>query len=98
MRPGEVTTPALQEKKTASLENVSTNATLCLMKDNSTSKTMVFCVDDSLEMVSTKIKQNVGIPMGKKLRMASRGLGIATGTLGKYRSSGTAMRQLLRHC
>ena len=54
MHPGEIDTP-----KTASLENVSINVTLCLGGDNLMSKTMVFCVDKSLEMVSTSETQFV---------------------------------------
>ena len=83
MHPGEVNTPALQNTKTASSENVSISVPLCLMGTISYSKTMVFCVDESMEMVSTKIKDNFGISRGTKLRMASRGLGIAPGTLGE---------------
>ena len=60
---------------------------------------MVFCVDESLEMVSTKIKDNFGILRGTKLRMASWGLGIASGTLGevpRIRDGDAAMNVLTK--
>ena len=60
MHPGEVNTTALENTKTTSLENVSINVKLCLMEDNSMSETMVFCADESLEMVGMGEQLGVG--------------------------------------
>ena len=46
-------------------------------------KTLVLYADKSLGMVSTKIKDTFGVLMGTKLKMNSRGLCIASSTLGE---------------